>query len=47
MKTYFIKYTLRSGSQETVTIETNDLFNSLFQYERNRDVASWDLIQLI
>lgn len=47
MKTYFIKYTLRDGKKETVTLETNDLFNTLFQYERNRDVASWDLIQLI
>jgi hypothetical protein len=47
MKTYLIKYTLRDGKQESVTIETNDLFNSLFQYERNRDVQSWDLIQLI
>ena len=47
MKTYFILYTLRSGKHESVTIETNDLFNSLFQYERNRDVQSWDLIRLI
>jgi len=47
LKTYLIKYTLRDGKKETVTLETNDLFNTLFQYERNRDVASWDLIQLI
>lgn len=47
METYFILYTLRDGKQESVTIETNDLFNSLFQYERNRDVKTWDLIRLI
>ena len=47
MKTYLVKYTLRNGSKNSVTIETNDLFNSLFQYERNRDIASWDLIELV
>ncbi len=47
MKTYLVKYTLRSGKEESVELTTDDLFNSLFQYERNRDIVSWDLIQLI
>ncbi len=47
MKTYLVKYTLRDGSKKSVTIETDDLFNSLFQYERNRDIASWDHIELV
>jgi hypothetical protein len=47
MKTYFILYTLRDGKKESVTIDTYSLFDSLFQYERNRDIVSWDLIRLI
>jgi len=47
MQKYYIEYTLRDGKTESVTIKTYDLFDSLFQYERNRDIMSWDLIKLI
>jgi len=47
MQKYYIEYTLRNGETENVTITTYDLFDSLFQYERNRDIKSWDLIKLV
>tara|TARA_R110000744_G_C19087891_1_gene532065 strand:+ start:55 stop:198 length:144 start_codon:yes stop_codon:yes gene_type:complete len=47
MNKYLIKYTLRSGEKGTVILNTNNIFDSLFQYERNRDIKNWDLIELI
>ena len=47
MKKYLIKYTLRDGSKESVELKTGDLFFSLSQFERNRDILSWDQIKLI
>ena len=46
MKTYLVKYTLNNGTKDSVLIKTDNIEYSLEQYERNRDIRSFDSVSL-
>lgn len=46
MKEYIIYFTLNDGTKDSVSIKTNDIEYSLEQYERNRDIKSFDSVSL-
>jgi|TARA_R110000744_G_scaffold83041_1_gene163113 hypothetical protein len=46
MKEYIVHFTLSDGSKDFVTLKTDNIEYSLEQFERNRDVMSFDSVSL-